>query len=138
MARDTEVRRWGGDVPLRAVAGADGGALPAEPEVPAGDRLQATALDVLERLIDATCTRARAALGGGELGVERRAMCSGWRRTYGTWTDSATRKRRARSTRRGRLIGGWTWVVAARLPLFRATGLRWHGVAVVQVERHPR
>ena len=36
----------GGDVPVPAVAGADGGALPAKPEVLLGDRLQATALDV--------------------------------------------------------------------------------------------
>ena len=46
-----------------------------------GDRLQATALDVLERLVEATYTRDRRRhLDAANLGIESCASCSGWRR----------------------------------------------------------
>ena len=54
-AGSTPARSGGGvDVPLRAVAGSDGGEVPAPAEVPAGRPVQAMALEVLERLVEAT------------------------------------------------------------------------------------
>ena len=49
----------GGALLLRRLAGANAGALPAQPEFLLGDRIQHTALDVLEHLIEATYTRRR-------------------------------------------------------------------------------
>ena len=74
-----------------------------------GDRLQATALDVLERLVEATYTT-----GGGiwtrrTWGARSCASCAGWRRTWGTSTRGATSTLRAHSTRPAgwSAVGGW-------------------------------
>ena len=65
-----------------------------------GDRLQTTALDVLERLIEATYTRDRQThLAAANLGSRSCVSCSGWRRTFATWTCGATRTPRAPWTR---------------------------------------
>ena len=66
-----------------------------------GDRLQATALDVLDGW-----SRRRTHVTGGAIWPRRTwasrscGSCAGWRRTWGTWTSGATSTRRVRSTRR--------------------------------------
>ena len=73
-----------------------------------GDRLQATALDVLERLIDATYTRARAPqLAAANLGIEKlRYLCR-----LAKDLRHLDARRYAHAARAldeaGRLIGGW-------------------------------
>ena len=73
-----------------------------------GDRLQATALDVLERLIDATYTRARGPhLAAANLGIEKlRYLCR-----LAKDLQHLDGQRYAHAARAldetGRLIGGW-------------------------------
>ena len=67
-----------------------------------GDRLQATVLDVLERLVEATYTRTAAGICWRRISGSRSCgSCADWRRTSGTWTSAATSTRRDRSTRPG-------------------------------------
>ena len=59
------------------MAGTDGGEVPARQKFLLGDRLQATALDVLKRLVEATYTRDRRRhLVAANLGIEKlRFLC---------------------------------------------------------------
>ena len=73
-----------------------------------GDRLQATALDVLERLVEATYTRSRAPhLAAANLGVEKlRLLCRLAKDLR--HLDNRRYAHAARSLdETGRLIGGW-------------------------------
>ena len=73
-----------------------------------GGRLQATALDVLERLVEATYTRARRHLTAANLGIEKLRFCAGSRRTSGGHLDERRYEHAARSLdETGRLVGGW-------------------------------
>ena len=73
-----------------------------------GDRLQATALDVLERLVEATYTRARGShLAAANLGVEKlRFLCRLAKDLRHLDTKRYTYAARALDET-GRLIGGW-------------------------------
>ena len=73
-----------------------------------GDRLQATALDVLERLIDATYTRARRQhLADANLGIEKlRLLCRLAKDLRHLDMKRYTHAARALDET-GRLIGGW-------------------------------
>ena len=99
----------GVDVPLRVVAGSDGGEVPAAAEVSAGDRLQATAIDVLERLVEATYTRDRRwHLAAANLGIEKLRFLCRLAKDLGHLDER--RYEPAAFSRRdetGRLIGGW-------------------------------
>ena len=67
-----------------------------------GDRIQATALDVLESLIEATYTRQRGSHLRTPTWVSNGcASCCAWRMTCATWTLAATNTPLAPSTRRG-------------------------------------
>ena len=73
-----------------------------------GDRIQTSALDVLERLIEATYTRRRGdALAGANLGIEKlRFLCRLARDLR--YLDHRRYEHAARSLdETGRLVGGW-------------------------------
>ena len=73
-----------------------------------GDRIQTSALDVLERLIEATYTRRRgSALAGANLGIEKlRFLCRLARDLR--FLDHRRYEHAARSLdETGRLVGGW-------------------------------
>ncbi len=80
-----------------------------------GDRLQQTALDVLERLIEATYTKRRGdPLAGANLGIEKlRFLC---RLVHDLrYLDHRRYEHAARSLdETGRLVGGWQKVHRAR------------------------
>ena len=73
-----------------------------------GDRMQATALDVLERLIEATYTRDRRGhLTTANLGIEKLRLLCGLAKDLGH-LDERRYEHAARSLdETGRLIGGW-------------------------------
>ncbi|MSO77758.1 MAG: diversity-generating retroelement protein Avd [Alphaproteobacteria bacterium] len=73
-----------------------------------GDRIQATALDVLERLIDATYTRARdRLLGDANLGIEKLRFLIRFAMDL-RCLDPRRYEHAARSLDEvGRLVGGW-------------------------------
>ena len=73
-----------------------------------GDRMQATALDVLERLIDATYTRDRRGhLNAANLGIEKLRLLCRLAKDLGH-LDERRYEHAARSLdETGRLIGGW-------------------------------
>ena len=65
-------RRAGSLVPLPPVARPDAGALPRRQKFLLGDRIQGTALDILESLVEATYTRQREShLARANLGIEK-------------------------------------------------------------------
>jgi predicted kinase len=73
-----------------------------------GDRIQATALDVLERLIEATFTRARAALlAAANLGIEKLRLL--FRLAHDLkFLDMRRFEHAARQLDEiGRMVGGW-------------------------------
>jgi hypothetical protein len=79
-----------------------------------GDRIQATALDVLERLVEATYTRARAPmLVAANLGIEKLRLL--FRLAHDLrFLDMRRYEHAARSLDEvGRLIGGWRKAVDA-------------------------
>ena len=80
-----------------------------------GDRIQTSALDVLERLIEATYNRRRGdALAGANLGIEKlRFLCRLARDLR--YLDLRRYEHAARSLdETGRLVGGWQKVQRAR------------------------
>ena len=80
-----------------------------------GDRIQTSALDVLERLIEATYTRRREnALAGANLGIEKlRFLCRLARDLR--YLDPRRYEHAARSLdETGRLVGGWQKVHRAQ------------------------
>ena len=72
-----------------------------------GDRLQATALDVLERLVEATYTRDRRHLTAANLGIEKLRFLYRLAKDLGH-LDARRYEHAARLLdETGRLIGGW-------------------------------
>ena len=82
------------------MAGAGGGEFPRRQKFLLGDRLQATAPDVLERLVEATYTRDRRRhLAAANLGIEKLRFLCRLAKDLGH-LDAATSTRRVLSTRR--------------------------------------
>lgn len=73
-----------------------------------GDRIQSTAMDVLERLVEATYTKARRpALGQANLGIEKLRLLFRLSTDMG-YLDQRRYEHASRSLDEvGRLIGGW-------------------------------
>ena len=84
-----------------------------------GDRLQATALDLLARLVEATYTRPAAVPGRGEPGIEKLRFLCRLAKDLGTSTRGATSTRRACLTR----PAGWSAVGGRRMRRRRADDL---------------
>jgi hypothetical protein len=101
-------------LPVPDVAGAGGREIPAHPETSFGDRIQTTALDVLECLIEATYARDRKGqLARANLGIEKLRFFF----RLAVELHYLDRRRYQHAARTldeiGRLIGGWAKAHAA-------------------------
>ncbi len=82
--------------------------LPTSHKFTIGERIETTALDVLDALIEATYTRSTCGICGMQAGGSRScASCCDSPPISDCWTDAATSMRRRALAETGRLIGGW-------------------------------